>query len=133
MSDHEVTIDEVMHDMLWSRRDATRLRRRIPVSLFGGLAAVAAVIDDHDRTRPTAPADGEARVQSIVAHAIALAGDVDAHPDRYSAAHGLHARSRGDVDPMLLARARSVLAELPRLATGPDDSPASLATSTEER
>lgn len=133
MSDHEVTIDEVLHDMLWSRRDATRLRRTIPLSLFGGLAAVAAVIDHHDRTHSTAPAAGEARVQSIVAHTIALAADVDAHPDRYSAAHGLHARSRGDVDPMLLARARSVLAELPRLATGPDDAPAALATSTEER
>lgn len=133
MSDHEVTIDELLRDMLWSRRDATRLRRRIPLSLFGGQAAVAAVIDDHDRTRPAAPAHGEARVQSIVAHTIALAADVDAHPDRYSAAHGLHARSRGDVDPMLLARARSVLAELPRLATSPDDSPASLTTSPEER
>jgi hypothetical protein len=132
MSDHEVTIDEVLRDMLWSRRDATRLRRTIPQSLFGGLAAVAAVIDDHDRTRPTAPAAGEARVQSIVAHTIALAADVEAHPDRYSAAHGLHARSRGDVDPMLLARARSVLTELPRLATGPDDAPATLAP-TEER
>ena len=41
------------------------------------------------------------------------------HPERFSAAAGIHARRAGAPDPQLLALAGSVLRWLPRVATRP--------------
>ena len=121
MSDDERTPDDVVREMLWDARHAKRLRRVVPLSLLADRAPIAAVIADHDQRCPDAPTDGSGRVESIVAHTIALAADVDANRARYTdAATGLHARATGQIDPFLLRHAGYVLRELPAILTGPD-------------
>lgn len=119
MSDEERSVDGMLTDMLWSRREAARLRRVVPVDLFGGRAAVVAVIAHHDQEHPDAPATGQDRVLSILGHTVELARDVRAHPDRYaSAAAGINAHRTGQIDPQLLRLAPAVLKALPGLAAG---------------
>lgn len=102
--------------MLWSRREATRLRRVIPLDMFGARAVVVAVVAQHDQEHPDAPATGQDRVLSIVGHTVELARDVRAHPDRYaSAAAGINAHRIGQIDPQLLRLAPAVLKALPGL------------------
>ena len=126
MSDEERTPDDVVREMLWDARDAKRLRRVVPLSLLADRAPIAAVIADHDQHRPDAPAGGSGRVQSIVAHTIALAADVDTNRTKYTdAATSLHARATGQIDPFLLRHASYVLRELPAILTGPDHPAAS--------
>ena len=121
MSNEERTIEEVLREMLWDARDAARLRRVVPLSLFGDLAPVVAVIAHHDTTHPTAPREGADRVASIVAHAVTLADDVTTNRARYTdPAAGLQACATGGVDPLLLSRVHTVLRELPSILTGPD-------------
>ena len=121
MSDEERTPDDVVREMLWDARDAKRLRRVVPLSLLADRAPIAAVIADHDKRYPHAPTEGSGRVESIVAHTIALAADVDANRTRYTdAATSLHARATGQIDPFLLRHASYVLRELPAILTGPD-------------
>ena len=121
MSDEERTPDDVVREMLWDARDAKRLRRVVPLSLLADRAPIAAVIADHDQHRPDAPTGGSGRVQSIVAHTIALAADVATNRTKYTdAATSLHARATGQIDPFLLRHAGYVLRELPAILTGPD-------------
>jgi hypothetical protein len=102
--------------MLWSRKDATRLRRVIPLDFFEHRAAVVAVIAHHDQEHPDAPAKGPDRILSIVQHTMNLARDVKENPDPYkSAAAGINARRLGQIDPQLLRLAARVLADLPSL------------------
>lgn len=121
MSNEEVTPEELLRDILWSRTRALRAQRWVRPSMFGMYAAVAAVVDDHDRRHPNAPADGLERIASITAHAHRLHQEQLEHPDRFSAAAGLNARRFGTPDPQLLALAGRVLRWLPLIATHPND------------
>lgn len=117
----ELSPDQVLYQMLWSRKAAARWLRLLGVDHFAGIttlgAPIAAVIDDHDRTHPDAPADGPERVVSIVDHARWLADDVRAHPDYYAdAAQGINARSAGEVDRLFLRHAPAVVRRLPVVA-----------------
>jgi hypothetical protein len=122
----EITLEQVLYQMLWDRRTAARWLRLLGVDHFAGRVAygpsIAAVIDHHDRTHPEAAARGPARIASIVAHTQQLAADVRERPDHYTdAAAGLNARRLGDVDPQLLRHAAGVLTRLPAIATIGDD------------
>lgn len=118
MSAEERTLEGLVHDMLWDRTIAVRLRRRMAANLFGGLAPVVAVIAHHDQENPGAPLRGQGRVLSVLEHTMTLAGQVNAHPERYTdAAAGLHAAATGGIDPALLRHAGRVLTRLPALAT----------------
>ena len=118
MSDEETTIDELLRDMLWSRARARRILRRMSPSLFAGHAAVVAVVDDHDRRNPHAPAEGEARVLSIVQHTMDLRQEIIDHPERFTPAAGLEAHRTGAPDPALLIHANAVLKWLPTIIAG---------------
>lgn len=72
---------------------ARRIMRRMPATTFGQYAAVAAIVDDHDRRNPDAPRDGEARVLSIVAHTQRLRLETLTHPERFTAAARRQARA----------------------------------------
>ena len=115
MSDDETTLDELLYEMLWSLHRARRIRRRMRASQFAGKAAVFAVIDDHDRRNPDAPATGPDRVLSIVEHTMRLQDEIRDHPERFSPAVSLNV----EPDPTLLLRADAVLRWLPRLITAP--------------
>lgn len=117
MSAEETTTDELLGDMLWSRRRARRLRRHLGVAIFAGHAAVAAVIQDHDERWPEAPGEGPERVLSIARHALELVREIRDEPERFTAAAGLEAQRHGRADPALLVHASRVLAWLPTLAT----------------
>ena len=95
--------------MLWSRTRATRIRRWHHPSSFGQHAAVAAIIDDHDRRNPHAPATGPDRVLAVVAHTRQLQAEILEHPERFTATAGLEARRTGAPDPALLLHAGRVL------------------------
>lgn|GEM_PF-6580745 len=117
----ELSPDQVLYQMLWSRKAATRWLRLLGVDHFAGIttlgASIAAVIDDHDRTHPDAPPDGSARVLSIVEHAHRLSDDVHARPDYYAdAAQSINARSAGEVDRLFLRHAPAVMGRLPVVA-----------------
>jgi len=117
----ELTPDQVLYQMLWSRKAAARWLRLLGVDHFAGIttlgAPIAAVIDDHDRTHPEAPTAGPERVVSIVDHARWLAEDVRARPDYYAdAAQGINARSAGEVDRLFLRHAPAVVRRLPVVA-----------------
>ncbi len=131
-------IDQLLSAMLWSRRCADAARVLLPISTFAHRAALAALIDDHDRRHPRAADAGTERVASIAAAVTARAADVRRARARHAAwargqvdgpeptyyecpALGLAARASGDVDPLLIARADAVLAYLPELvAAGVD-------------
>lgn len=115
--DVETTTDELLRDLVWSRARARRTLRWVTPSMFGRYAAVVAVVDDHDRRNPAAPAEGPERVLSIAAHAQRLRQEQVDHPDRFTAAAGINARRTGAPDPQLLALAGQVLAWLPLIAT----------------
>lgn len=117
MSDEETTTEELLREMIWSRKRARRTLRRMPPSMFGQHAAVAAIVDDHDRRHPDAPPEGTERVLSIVTHTQALRRERVSHPERFTAAAGINARRNGAPDPQLLALAGQVLAWLPLIAT----------------
>jgi len=123
MASQELTNEQVLYQMLWSRRAAERWLRLLGgPSYFAGLvdlgATVAALIEHHDRARPQAPGEGTARVASICEHAVELASDVRANPRRYSdPVAGLYARTQGSTDPALLRHAPAALSVLPRLLT----------------
>lgn len=120
----------VLTRMLWSRRAATIAGTLAPVWLFGSRAALAALIADHDLTFPAAPAEGDQRVASIVAHVLrtadnaaqarathrtwVLTGGEGPEPvDSYRCpVAGINARAHGRPDPQLLARASDVLTYL---------------------
>lgn len=123
-------VEQVLTRMLWSRRAATIARTLAPVWMFGSRAALAALIADHDQTFPAAPAEGDQRVASIVAHVLRTADDAaqarathrtwvlagrpgpePVDPYRCPVA-GINARTRGLPDPQLLARASDVLTYL---------------------
>lgn len=131
-------IDQLLSAMLWSRRCADASRALLPISSFAHRAALAALIDDHDRRHQQTPDAGTERVASIATsitaratevrqarsrHAAWSRGGVDGpEPARYECpALGLAARANGDVDPLLIARADAVLAYLPELATAGAD------------
>lgn len=128
----------VLTRMLWSRRAATIAGTLAPVWLFGSRAPLAALIADHDLTFPAAPAEGDQRVASIVAHVLRTAADAAkaraAHrtwvrtggagpepvdPYRCPVA-GINARAHGRPDPQLLARASNVLTYLPTFTFPPE-------------
>lgn len=123
MAAQELTNEQVLYQMLWSRRDAARWLRLLGgPQYFAGVvylgATIAAIVEDHDRARPQAPAEGPERVTSIYQHAAELARDVKANPERYTdPAAGLHARNRGLADPALLVHAPAALGVLPGLVT----------------
>lgn len=117
MSDEETTIDELLAELVWSRARARRILRRTPTSLFGQYAAVVAVVDDHDRQNPSAPAEGEERVLLIVEHTIRLRQEIIDEPERFTAAAGIHAQRTGAPDPALLVHADAVLSWLPSIVT----------------
>lgn len=117
MSDEETTTDELLREIIWSRARARRTLRWIQPNMFGHYAAVVAIIDDHDRRHPDAPAEGPDRVLSIAAHARRLRQETIDHPERFDAAAGINARRTGAPDPQLLARAGAVLTWLPLIAT----------------
>lgn len=95
MSDEETTTDELLAELLWSRARARRILRRYPPSMFGREAAVVAIVDDHDRSNPHAPAEGQERVLSIVAHTLRLQREITEEPERFTAAAGINARRSG--------------------------------------
>lgn len=118
MSGHEeTTTDELLREIVWSRSRARRTLRWVTPSMFGGYAAVVAVVDDHDRRHRDAPAEGQDRVLSIASHAQRLRQELVDHPERFTAAAGIHAHRTGAPDPQLLALAGQVLAWLPLIAT----------------
>jgi hypothetical protein len=121
VSDEETTTDELLREIIWSRARARARARRtlrwIQPNMFGHYAAVAAIVDDHDRRHPDAPAEGPDRVLSIAAHAQRLRQETIDHPERFNAAAGINARCTGAPDPQLLARAGAVLTWLPLIAT----------------
>lgn len=117
MRDEETTTDELLAELVWSRARARRILRRYSPSMFGQYAAVVAIVDDHDRRNPTAPAEGQDRVLSIVAHTMQLREDTTAHPERFTAAASMDAHRRGAPDPALLALARQALTWLPAIVT----------------
>lgn len=117
----ELNADQVLYQMLWSRKAATRWLGLLGVNYFAGIttlgAPIAAVIDDHDRTQPGAPSTGPQRVLSIVTHAQRLAEDVRARPAFYAdAAQGINARNTGEVDRLYLRHAAAVVERLPVIA-----------------
>lgn len=117
----ELSPDQVLYQMLWSRKAAVRWLRLLGVDHFAGIttlgAPIAAVIDDHDRAHREAPTAGPERVVSIVDHARWLAEDVRARPDYYAdAAQGINARSAGEVDRLFLRHAPAVVRRLPVVA-----------------
>ena len=116
--DQETSPGELLRDMLWSRTRATRIRRWHHPSSFGQHAAVAAIIDDHDRRNPHAPATGPDRVLAVVAHTRQLQAEILEHPEHFTAAADLEARRTGAPDPVLLLHARRVLAWLPAIIAG---------------
>ena len=117
MSDEETTTDELLCEIVWSRAKARRTLRWVTPSMFGGYAAVVAVVDDHDHRKPDAPIEGPERVLSIAAHAQQLCRELVDHPERFTAAAGINARATGTPDPQLLALAGQVLGWLPLIAT----------------
>lgn len=117
MSDEETTTDELLREIVWSRARARRTLRWVTPSMFGGYAAVVAVVDDHDRRHPDAPPEGPDRVLSIATHAQRLRQELVDHPERFTAAAGINARATGAPDPQLLALAGQVLGWLPLIAT----------------
>lgn len=121
MSDVETTTDELLREILWSRAKARRTLRWVRPDMFGHYAAVVAVVDDHDRRNPDAPAEGPDRVLSIVGHAQRLRQELVDHPERFDAAAGINARRTDVPDPQLLALAGQVLTWLPLIATGDQD------------
>lgn len=118
MSDEETTIDELLRDMLWSRARARRILRRMSLSTFEDRAAVAAIVDDHDRRCPDAPREGVGRVLSVVRHAMRLRQEITDHPERFTPAAGLEAHRTGAPDPALLIHAKAVLEWLPTIIAG---------------
>lgn len=121
MSDEETTTDELLREIVWSRARARRTLRWVTPSMFGGYAAVVAVVDDHDRRNPDAPLEGPDRVLSIASHAQRLRQDLVDHPERFTAAAGINARATGAPDPQLLTLAGQVLTWLPLIATHMSD------------
>lgn len=117
MSDEETTPDELLRQIVWDRTRATRALRWVAPDYFGRYAAVAAVVDDHDRRHPDAPREGTERILSIVNHAQRLLEERRADPERFSAAASLNAVGRGEPDPLLLALAGQVLTWLPLIVT----------------
>lgn len=117
MSAEETTTDELLREIVWSRSRARRTLRWVTPSMFGGRAAVVAVVDDHDRRNPDAPLEGPDRALSIASHAQRLRQELVDHPERFTAAAGINARRTGAPDPQLLALAGQVLAWLPLIAT----------------
>ena len=115
--DEETTTDELLRDILWSRSKARRTLRWIRPDMFGQYGAVVAIVDDHDRRRPEAAAEGPDRVVSILDHTQQLRQEVADHPERFDAAAGVNARRTGAPDPQLLALASQVLTWLPLIAT----------------
>ena len=115
--DVETTTDELLRDLVWSRARARRTLRWVAPSMFGGRAAVVAVVDDHDRRNPDAPPEGPGRVLSIASHARRLCQELVDHPERFTAAAGINARRTAAPDPQLLALAGQVLTWLPLIAT----------------
>lgn len=85
--------------------------------MFGQYGAVVAVVHDHDRRNPGAPAYGPEPVLSIAAHAQRLRRELVDHPERIDAAAGINARRTGAPDPQLLALAGQVLTWLPLIVT----------------
>lgn len=123
---YEITPEGILYQMLWSRRMAAKWLRMLGAEHFSGLVAygpsIAAVIDDHDRRHPEAPADGEGRVMSIVEHASRLAADVRANPGAYTdPVQSMYARATGEVNLQLLRLAPAVVHELPRLVVTGDE------------
>ena len=116
--DHEISPAELLRDMLWSRTRATRIRRWHHPDTFGQHAAVAAIIDDHDRRNPHAPATGPDRVLAVVAHTRQLQTEILENPERFTAAADLEARRTGAPDPALLLHAGRVLGWLPTIIAG---------------
>lgn len=118
MSDEETTTDELLREIVWSRAKARRTPRCVRPDMFGQYGAVVAVVADHDRRRPEAPAEGPGRVVGIATHAQQLRQELaDHHPERFDAAAGINARRTGAPDPQLLALAGQVLTWLPLIAT----------------
>ncbi|MBX9244646.1 hypothetical protein ICW40_07460 [Actinotalea ferrariae] len=115
--DEETTTDELLRELVWSRAKARRTLRWVRPDMFGAYAAAVAVVDDHDRRHPDAPAEGPRRVLSIAAHAQRLRQDLVDHPERFTAAAGINARASGAPDPQLLALAGQVLGWLPLIVT----------------
>ena len=118
--DEETTATELLRDMLWSRTRATRILRWHHTGTFGQYAAVAAIIDDHDRRNPQAPAAGPERVLAVIAHTRRLQDEIREHPEKFTAAAGLEARRTGAPDPALLLHAGRVLVWLPTIVV-PDE------------
>ena len=127
-------IDQLLTAMLWSRRAANTARTCLHISAFAARAALAALIDDHDRNHaPDDPLDGTERVRSIAASIINRATDAQrarrehddwilgkrsgpepVNPYRCPVA-SMTAYHGGVPDLYLLARARDVLTYLPLL------------------
>jgi len=123
-------VELLLPAMLWSRAVAQHARTALPISTFAEHAGLAALIEDHDRTHPHAPAEGCDRVLSVMESVIERANDVrrsrlehddwrfnrrsDPEPvNPYtSPAAALAAGADGAPDPMLLAQAPRVLTYL---------------------
>lgn len=119
--DEETTTDELLREIVWSRARARRTLRWVTPSMFGGYAAVVAVVEDHDRRNPDAPSEGPDRVLSLAGHAQRLRHELVDHPERFTAAAGINARATGAPDPQLLALAGQVLTWLPLIAIAASD------------
>ena len=117
MSDEETTTEELLAELVWSRARARRILRRYSPSMFGREAAVVAIVDDHDRRNPHAPAEGPQRVLSIVQHTLRVQREITEEPERFTAAAGMNARRAGAPDPALLIHAAGVLTWLPGIVT----------------
>ncbi|MFS0703246.1 hypothetical protein AB6N23_01865 [Cellulomonas sp. 179-A 9B4 NHS] len=123
MSAVELSTDELLYRMLWSRREATRLLRQLGgPQYFAGRAhlgaTIAALIASHDHALPDAPMQGPERVLSVFERAGVIARDVRENPDRYrDAAAGMRAHHSGGIDLTLLRHAAAARLELPRIAT----------------
>lgn len=134
-------VDQTLTAMLWSRRAAAIASTTLLISAFGGRAALAALIADHDQDHANSALEGVERVQSIVRSIINRADDVQrARGDHdawilgrrngpepispYCAAVSMHAYHAGEPDPLLLSRARHALTYLPELVAPADLQPA---------
>lgn len=121
MSAEEISTDELLREIVWSRARARRTLRWVRSDMFGRYGAVVAVVDDHDRRNPGAPAEGQERVLSIAAHAQRLRQEQIDHPERFTAAASMNAHRAGQPDPLLLALAGQVLTWLPLIVTHAGD------------
>lgn len=119
----DVATSRVLYEMFWDAQFSRRVYQELTPDAFEGRAAIAAVISDHDKRHPQAPAGGVDRVLSIVAVFHEHAGRAQgwrrqqrqwkaaggAGPGPVNPYRSVTALAPGQLDPALLARAGTMM------------------------